>query len=70
MRMMKLNKQKPVYVCRVLSVKRGQQRCQNIENKENKLELSSAKLRNLMKLSCEKVDEMIFDSLEAILKDS
>ena len=68
--MMKLNKQKPVYVCRVLSVKRGQQRCQNIENKENKLELSSAKLRILMKLSWKKFDKLIFDCLQAILKNS
>ena len=37
---------------------------------QNKLELSSAKLRRLMKLCWEKFDEMIFDSLEAILKDS
>ena len=36
----------------------------------DKLELSSAKLRRLMKLCWEKFDEMIFDSLEAILKDS
>ena len=36
----------------------------------NKLELSSAKLRRLMKLSWKKFDEMIFDRLEAILKDS
>ena len=37
---------------------------------ENKLELSSAKLRRLMKLSWKKFDEMIFHRLEAILKDS
>ena len=37
---------------------------------QNKLELSSAKLRRLMRLSWKKFDEMIFDSLEAILKDA
>ena len=40
------------------------------EKQNNKLELSSAKLRRLMKLTWNKFDEMIFDSLEAILKDS
>ena len=37
---------------------------------ENKLELSSAKLRRLMNLSWKKFGEIIFDSREAILKDS
>ena len=41
-----------------------------IEMMMNKLELSSAKLRRLMKLCWKKFYEMIFDSLEAILKDS
>ena len=40
-----------------------------IEMMMNKLELSSAKLRRLMKLCWKKFYEMIFDSLEAILKD-
>ena len=35
----------------------------------NKGELSSVKLRRLMKSSWKKFDEMIFDSLEAIFKD-
>ena len=42
----------------------------NKKIKKNKLELSSAKLRRFIKLSWQQFGEMIFDSLEAILKDS
>ena len=36
------------------------------QNVEDKLDLSSAKLRKLMKLSWKKFDEIIFDPVEAI----